>query len=183
LDTNDSPWEGKAPYTKVANVMQAPIRLLLQLINPVVYHGDHGYAWDRNLHVLLLLLAPPWVVVVFDEEAFYAVQDASAPSVAVAACVGFVLAMVCLMTSSVDKPPPYNAAFAGLGFVVSMSVIYALADEIIGVLSAFGVILNISTVLDLCLGFLYQPVDFRARQKHSGKLTSAPLPRTSLVLF
>ena len=50
----------------------------------------------------------------------------------VAAGIGAILAIVVAFTSVPFTPPKYNAGFAALGFVVALTFIYVIADEIVG---------------------------------------------------
>jgi sodium/potassium/calcium exchanger 6 len=58
--------------------------------------------------------------------------------------VGFALL---LLTTSPDKPPKYRFLLCFMGFVVSISWISTIANEVVGVLKAFGVILGISDAI------------------------------------
>jgi len=51
------------------------------------------------------------------------------------------------MTTSPNKPPKYRFLLCFLGFVVSISWISTIANEVVGVLKAFGVILGISDAI------------------------------------
>ena len=112
------------------------------------YHEDRAFAWDRWLHCIMLFLALPLIVTIFDEDAFYSkfdgVQTRTVPSIVIAASIGAVLAIACFFTSKPHQPPKYNAGFSGLGFVMGLAFIYVIADEIVGTLTAFGVILGVS---------------------------------------
>lgn len=57
-----------------------------------------------------------------------------------------VLALL-LMTTNPDKPPKYRFLFCFAGFVVAISWISTIANEVVGVLKAFGVILGISDAI------------------------------------
>ena len=57
LNNAEEAWGTKPIYVKLANILQVPVRLLLQLTVPVVYNEDHSYAWDRGLHCIMMLLA------------------------------------------------------------------------------------------------------------------------------
>jgi sodium/potassium/calcium exchanger 6 len=51
------------------------------------------------------------------------------------------------LTTTPDKPPKYRFLFCFLGFVVSIAWISTIANEVVGVLKAFGVILGISDAI------------------------------------
>ena len=52
-----------------------------------------------------------------------------------------------LLTTSASKPPPYRYLLCFLGFIVSIAWISTIANEVVGVLKAFGVILGISDAI------------------------------------
>jgi sodium/potassium/calcium exchanger 6 len=52
-----------------------------------------------------------------------------------------------LLTTSADKKPKYHFLLCFLGFVISVAWISTIAGEVVGVLKAFGVILNISEAI------------------------------------
>jgi solute carrier family 24 (sodium/potassium/calcium exchanger), member 6 len=64
-------------------------------------------------------------------------------------------ALVCGLTalalllafSSPDKAPPWYKALCAVGFVVAIGWISAIADEVVGVLRAFGAILDVSEAI------------------------------------
>ncbi|TVY20568.1 putative cation exchanger [Lachnellula arida] len=51
------------------------------------------------------------------------------------------------LTTTASKPPKYRALLCFLGFVVSIAWISTIANEVVGVLKAFGVILGISDAI------------------------------------
>jgi sodium/potassium/calcium exchanger 6 len=61
--------------------------------------------------------------------------------------VSLFLAILVFFTSIGEMPPIYHSAFAYFGFVVSVSWIYALANEVVDLLTAFGVIFNLSHLI------------------------------------
>jgi solute carrier family 24 (sodium/potassium/calcium exchanger), member 6 len=58
-----------------------------------------------------------------------------------------VMFSVLLLTTTAERPPKYRFLFCFLGFVVSVSWISTIANEVVGVLKAFGVILGISDAI------------------------------------
>jgi sodium/potassium/calcium exchanger 6 len=54
---------------------------------------------------------------------------------------------ILLLTTSPDKAPKHRYLLCFLGFVVSISWISTIANEVVGVLKAFGVILGISDAI------------------------------------
>jgi len=54
---------------------------------------------------------------------------------------------ILVLTTTPDKPPKYRFMFCFVGFVVSIAWISTIANEVVGVLKAFGVILGISDAI------------------------------------
>ena len=61
--------------------------------------------------------------------------------------VSLVVLAILLATSAHDRPPKYRPLFCFLGFLVAIAWISTIANEVVGVLKAFGVILNISDAI------------------------------------
>lgn len=74
------------------------------------------------------------------------------PIPAIAFAVSLIASVVVYFTSKFEKPPTYHWIFAYIGFVVSVSWIYALANEVVDLLQAIGIIFNLS---DLILGLTF----------------------------
>lgn len=72
------------------------------------------------------------------------------PVWAAALVLGFGLSVGVALTTRLHVKPRFHFIFAYLGFLVSVIWIYSIANEIVNLLTAFGVILNISnTILGL----------------------------------
>src|ERR1700733_876014 len=63
--------------------------------------------------------------------------------------VTIVIAIIVYFTSKYEEPPVYHWVFAYIGFVIAVCWIYALANEVVDLLQAIGVIFDLS---DLILG-------------------------------
>ncbi|CAG2107627.1 unnamed protein product [Medioppia subpectinata] len=61
--------------------------------------------------------------------------------------VSILVALVVFFTSETEKPPVYHWVFAYFGFVIAVSWIYALANEVVDLLTAIGIIFNLSHLL------------------------------------
>ena len=56
------------------------------------------------------------------------------------------LALVVALTSR-STPPPYHTAFAFAGFVIAIVWIYAIANELVTLLKAFGVMFGLTDAI------------------------------------
>ncbi|CAG8506320.1 499_t:CDS:2, partial [Dentiscutata erythropus] len=96
--------------------------------------------WNRWLTVVQFFFAPIFVtMVLFSDELpifmFYAF------------IVGVSLSMVCFFTTSDDEPPKYYSLLSFMGFGVAIVWIYLLANEVVGVLQALGLIMGLSDAI------------------------------------
>jgi sodium/potassium/calcium exchanger 6 len=60
---------------------------------------------------------------------------------------GLVALLLLHMFSSPEKPPRWHKALCGVGFVVAIGWISTIADEVVGILRAFGAIVNVSEAI------------------------------------
>lgn len=60
---------------------------------------------------------------------------------------GLIGLMILLTTTSSHKPPKFRYIFCFIGFVVGITWISTIANEVVGVLKAFGVIFGISDAI------------------------------------
>jgi sodium/potassium/calcium exchanger 6 len=61
--------------------------------------------------------------------------------------IGLLIAGLIYKTTKYDTPPAYHWAFGYLGFVVSVTWIYGLANEVVDLLQAVGIMFNLSDVI------------------------------------
>lgn len=146
LDTCEEDWEEKTRFGKALVILQAPLHSMLILTCPSMHHGDPMLTWDRNHHVLTTFFMCPFITLIFKDDAFYAGDFQVAPML-LACIVGVVLAFFVRMSSEVETPPKWQSAFAAVGFVVALTWIYVLSDEIVAVLRTCGIMLTISPAL------------------------------------
>jgi solute carrier family 24 (sodium/potassium/calcium exchanger), member 6 len=61
--------------------------------------------------------------------------------------VGLIALALLLLFSSPTKPPRWHKVLCAVGFIVSIGWISTLADEVVGILRAFGAILGVSEAI------------------------------------
>ena len=104
--------------------------------------------WNRWLVFVQLFTAPLFVATIFwanlDEE--HGVK-----TLLILILSSLVFSLVCLFillsTTSPEHPPKYRPLLCFLGFTVAIAWISTIANEVVGVLKAFGVILGISDAI------------------------------------
>jgi solute carrier family 24 (sodium/potassium/calcium exchanger), member 6 len=104
--------------------------------------------WNRWLVFLQIFTAPLVVVTIawanFDD-------DHDRKTLLILVLSSLVFSLVCLLlllvTTTSDQPPKYRSLFCFLGFIVAIAWISTIANEVVCVLKAFGVILGISDAI------------------------------------
>lgn len=104
--------------------------------------------WNRWLVATQIFTAPFFVVLLY-----WANTDPDLSGrrlllfILISLIVSLVLLAILLMTTTVARPPRYRYLLCFLGFIVSISWISTIANEVVGVLKALGVILGISDAI------------------------------------
>ncbi|APA06553.1 hypothetical protein sscle_02g013230 [Sclerotinia sclerotiorum 1980 UF-70] len=116
----------------------------------VIHSGpgvEHSRGWNRWLVVLQLFTAPIFVVLIFWANS----DDGDLKSLArlvLFSLLGSLVAIAILaLTTTPSRPPKHRFLLCFLGFVVAIAWISTIANEVVGVLKAFGVILGISDAI------------------------------------
>ncbi|QDS67650.1 hypothetical protein FKW77_004706 [Venturia effusa] len=103
--------------------------------------------WCRWLVILQAYISPLFIVVIF--WAKFDMEDPRSlikPTLIAVACSTAATAFV-LLTSTAAHAPKWRVIMCFLGFIVSITWISTIADEVVGVLKTIGVILNISDAI------------------------------------
>jgi sodium/potassium/calcium exchanger 6 len=103
--------------------------------------------WCRWLIILQAFVAPLFIVLIFwakmEPESPKALIK---PTIIALACSSTATAFV-LLTTTATRAPKWRVVMCFLGFIVSITWISTIADEVVGVLKTIGVILNISDAI------------------------------------
>ncbi|XP_022652592.1 mitochondrial sodium/calcium exchanger protein-like isoform X2 [Varroa jacobsoni] len=134
-------WHELNWFWKVFQIVKAPVYVILALTVPVVDENNHKNNWCRILNVLHCVTAPIAVMFNLKSLTFYV---GNVPIIVIVSTAGMVIALAVWFTSCYDKPPPYHAAFGFAGFIVSVFWIYMLANEVVSLLKAVGIVLGLS---------------------------------------
>lgn len=104
--------------------------------------------WNRWLVVTQVFTAPFFIVIVYWANND---PDLSRRNLLLGTLYGLIISLalfaLLLLTTTVSRPPRHRYLFCFLGFVVSVAWISTIANEVVGVLKAFGVILGISDAI------------------------------------
>ncbi|KAI1406813.1 hypothetical protein F5Y13DRAFT_9221 [Hypoxylon sp. FL1857] len=112
--------------------------------------NDEEQGWNRWLLILQIFTGPLFCVfIVWANMA----EDLGQPitvlvrALLISLACSIVILGVLLLTTSPDRRPKYHFLFCFLGFCISIAWISTIAGEVVGVLKAFGVILDISEAI------------------------------------
>ncbi|KAI1489276.1 Sodium/calcium exchanger protein-domain-containing protein [Biscogniauxia mediterranea] len=111
---------------------------------------EEDLGWNRWLLILQIFIGPLFCVFIvwvnmaedLDEPVKVLVR-----SLLISLVCSLVLLAVILTTTSPDHRPRYQFLFCFLGFVIAIAWISTVAGEVVGILKAFGVILDISDAI------------------------------------
>ena len=142
----DMPW-----YIKGYEVFKAPIMFFLICTVPVVkYDQEPLHNWNKYVNVwhLVIFLA---IDVILIQAWGWKVAD-TVPMWVIGLAIGICLAIPCWFTSVTYRAPSYHEGFGYLAFLNAMVWIYVIATEIVNLLTAFGVVFQLSNgILGLTL--------------------------------
>ncbi|KAG0280270.1 hypothetical protein BGZ95_010708 [Linnemannia exigua] len=159
-------WRDKSLFVKILAVASIPIVLLLTLTLPVVdlkedsgtligsqtdgspvevkatspVDGSDLYnGWCQGATMIQMIVAPVFIAAVVTSAA----GENHLVPVLSALGAGVVMSAVVFRFSTETKPPKFYEAFAFVGFLVAMAWIFVVANEVVGILQAVGLILGI----------------------------------------
>ncbi|XP_067120614.1 mitochondrial sodium/calcium exchanger protein-like [Centruroides vittatus] len=143
-------WSKLIWWQRVLEICKCPVMLLLTITTPVLDVTKPKQNWCRYLNVLHCITGPLFILMVTG----YALTmiGGKFPLICVILVISLILAAVVFFTSENDKQPKYHCAFSYLGFLVAVVWIYCIANEIVVLLQAVGIVFNLSdTILGLTI--------------------------------
>ncbi|KAF9123130.1 hypothetical protein BGW39_009237 [Mortierella sp. 14UC] len=163
-------WKDKSLFVKVLAIASIPIVLLLTLTLPVVdlkedndtlvgsqtdgspveakvtnpEDGSNLYnGWCQGATLVQMIVAPVFITAVVASAA----DESLLVPILAALGVGIVMSTLIFYFSTESKPPKFYEAFAFFGFLVAMTWIFVVANEVVGILQAVGMILGVSDAI------------------------------------
>ncbi|KAG0252639.1 hypothetical protein BG011_006859 [Mortierella polycephala] len=98
--------------------------------------------WSRTATTVQMFLVPIFIAAVVSsaaEEGYIAIP--------LALCVGAVLSFLIRRFSTEELPPRFYGALCFVGFLVAITWIFLVANEVVGILQAFGMIFGVSDAI------------------------------------
>jgi solute carrier family 24 (sodium/potassium/calcium exchanger), member 6 len=116
---------------------------------PKVENDSSRKEWNRWLVAVQIFTAPLFVVlIVWANGTDAGLNLKRLVRLVLYSLLGsLIIFSILLLTTTAERPPKYRFLFCFLGFVVSVSWISTIANEVVGVLKALGVILGISDAI------------------------------------
>ncbi|KAK6538256.1 hypothetical protein TWF694_011135 [Orbilia ellipsospora] len=146
-DTSDSRSPSRKPSGAGGSVLPSPASSVpteagFETQPAWMKENEESKDWNRWLMAVQCLTAPIFIVL-----AICAGQMPLLFPILYAILGGLVALLLLLIFTSPDKPPKYRYLLCFVGFVVSICWISSIANEVVGVLKALGVILGISDAI------------------------------------
>ncbi len=135
-------WSEYRWYRRALEIVKALPYFLMTVCIPVVDIESTNENWCRLLTCLNVFCAPQVVILLYGFSSMR--LNGVFPLWSLMLLVSAVLAVVIFFTSQKRKPPVYHRLFGFIGFIMSVLFINIIAQEVIEVLTTFGVILNLS---------------------------------------
>ncbi|KAI7832253.1 Sodium/calcium exchanger protein-domain-containing protein [Gamsiella multidivaricata] len=166
-------WDNKSAFVRFLAITSVPMVLLLTLTLPVVELRDDEdesadelnntnpttgppkiiigeiededcqyEGWSRTATTTQMLIAPVFIAAVLTsaaQEGYIAIPAALG--------LGIILSFLVRRFSSEEQPPRGYGAFCFIGFLVAITWIFLVANEVVGILQAFGMIFGVSDAI------------------------------------
>ena len=133
---------------KVWAILKSPVLFLFTITVPVVNEEEENFGWCQYLLVLQCVIGCQFVSFFTNLSSITVLKSEEGILIyfwEVILILSLVLAILILCTSIPSKNPGYfRWAFSLVGFAVSIVWMYVIPNEIVGLLKAFGVTLNLS---------------------------------------
>ncbi|XP_071444557.1 mitochondrial sodium/calcium exchanger protein-like isoform X2 [Hetaerina americana] len=144
---NMETWYDSRWYSRVILIIKMPVFFILKLIIPVVNYTSERDGWCKLLNVFHCISTPLFCAFATGFAQYNLLASVEGINLPFAVlllivCMGIATAVFC--TSQQKQPPKYHSAFAFLGFIGSIILIYMVANEIITLLRAVGIFFQLN---------------------------------------
>jgi len=143
IDTEE--WAETNWFWRGYQVIKSPVDVLFTLTTPVVDKERPRDNWCQYLGIVQCLLGPFFSVFAINV-AFDKIAGSNVEVWHVTILAGVLLASIVGFTSR-SSQPKYHSVFAFAGFVISIVWIYIIANEVVSLLKAFGVMFGLSDAI------------------------------------
>lgn len=129
---------------KIISILRAPLLFATIMTVPVVDHDKKNSNWCRILNSMHCVLVPTTPILTIRWMTSQNSLIFGVPLGIIFLWIGVILAIVVFYTSEPYTPPKYHAAFAYVGFMMSVLWVYILAKEVISVLKTIGIMFSMT---------------------------------------
>lgn len=140
-----SEWSESSLISKLFIVWKSPIYFLLLSTVPVVDAESYRANWCRLLNCFHLMSAPLMMIILTGNYGY--MIGGRVPLIAIIAAIGFGAGALTYYITNFHEPPKFHSMFAYIGFFASVCWIYFLANEVIDLLQAVGILFGLSDVI------------------------------------
>lgn len=134
-------WKNYTWYQKTFEIVKAVPYFVLTVCIPVVDMDSPKENWCRLLICLNIMCAPQAILFLLNVQYSF---GGVFPLWAFFLILSPIVALVVFFTSQKDTPPCYHRWLGFLGFGVSVIFVNSIAEEVVEVLTTFGVIFSLS---------------------------------------
>ena len=136
-------WASRGRVGRCVSVLTAPVELVLRATIPVVDVDTRAAlgGWAKALTMLQALIAPTLTLLVTKQ---WRRTAGPVPSLAISAVVGVLLSAAVGLVTSRSQPPRFHRLLSFGGFLMAVLWIYALAREVVGIVTMIGSLVKVS---------------------------------------
>ncbi len=129
-------------FERLLFFFEAPLILLRNLTIPKADKDD----WSKFFAVLNPIFMPMFVVFAIQYHTLM-IFNGKFPLIVFVGLIGIIPSIILLIILKSKKPPRFHFIFVLLSFVMSIFWIYAVANELVNLLEAIGILLRISNII------------------------------------
>ncbi|XP_012279046.1 mitochondrial sodium/calcium exchanger protein [Orussus abietinus] len=141
---NKYDWDNATRFMKIVLIIRAPFMFVLQLLIPVVDETVVKRGWSKLLNCLQICIAPAAALFALN---VWRLSIGPVPVFPIIFLIGLAVGICVFTSTSLDHPPKFHNIFAFFGFFVAMTIVYLVAQEVMGVLKCVGFASGISDAM------------------------------------
>ena len=139
-------WSQMSVVTRGYHVIKSPVELMFRLTIPVVDPDAPRQGWCQYLAIIHCILGPVFTVFAINV-AMDRIPGTNIEVWHLTIILSLMLGILVGFTSRSTHPPIYHKVFAFIGFIISIVWIYIIANELVSLLRAFGVMFGLSDAI------------------------------------
>lgn len=138
-------WKEFSLSKKIFSGVLSPVIWLMKMTTPILDGDDLNKSWNLPLTLMQTFFIPIfiWLFTYQYKTAFVGPM----PVIVIVLLVSVFLTSAVFFTAKLDSAPIYYPIYSFIGFVMSILWIYVEANEIVNILTSFGVFWNVNTTI------------------------------------